>query len=154
MEIGYLVDHQNYISLLTQWFYDEWSYLHPGRTREDVMKAISARLSKDKIPLTLVAVEKGELLGTVCLKEHDMEDRLDLTPCLAGLYVAEIWRNRGIGSALVRATEHKAVALGIKRLYLYTPDAERFYSKLGWSIKESAEYHGHLVTIMEKALTH
>ena len=37
-------------------------------------------------------------------------------------------------------------------LYLYTPDREAFYLKLGWKQITSERYHGHDVTIMEADL--
>ena len=88
MNITYLADHTETIPILTQWFYEEWSYLHPDRTRQDVERFIGERANKDKIPLAPVAFDGTELLGTVCLKIQDMETRTDLSPWLAGLYVA------------------------------------------------------------------
>lgn len=89
MNIAYLADHKNVIPALAQWFHQEWAYLHPGRTPEDVERLIGERANINKIPVALVAFEGNELLGTVCLKAHDMETHLDLKPWLAGLYVAE-----------------------------------------------------------------
>jgi N-acetylglutamate synthase-like GNAT family acetyltransferase len=88
----------------------------------------------------------------VCLKVHDMDTRLDLTPWLAGLYVKAPRRRQGIGITLVSAIEKKAHELGIERLYLYTPESEVFYSRLGWQIKERTEYHGYSVTLMQKEI--
>ena len=152
MNISHLTDHKEVIPILAQWFYQEWSYLHPNRTCKDVEQLISERINTDKIPLTLVAFEGKELLGTVCLKKHDMDTRLDLFPWLAGLYVTSSWRRKGIGTALVSAIEKKAYELGVKNLYLYTPKSEIFYLKLGWHINQKTEYHGYPVTIMEKPI--
>lgn len=150
MDIAHLADHRDVIPTLAQWFYKEWAYLHPDRTLEDVERLIGERTNTTKIPVALVAFEGGELLGTVCLKVHDMDTRLDLTPWLAGLYVAAPRRRQGIGTKLVSAIEKKAHELGVQKLYLYTPESESFYSKLGWQVKERTEYHGYPVTIMEK----
>jgi hypothetical protein len=88
MNIAYLTDHKEVIPILAQWFYKEWAYLHPERTLADVERLIRERANIDRIPVALVAFEGQELLGTVCLKVHDMDTRLDLTPWLAGLYVS------------------------------------------------------------------
>lgn len=150
MDIAHLADHRDVIPTLAQWFYQEWAYLHPDRTLEDVERLIGERTNTTKIPVALVAFEGGELLGTVCLKVHDMDTRLDLTPWLAGLYVAAAWRRKGIGTALVSAIEKKAHELQVEKLYLYTPESEGFYSSLGWHLSERTKYHGYPVTIMEK----
>jgi predicted N-acetyltransferase YhbS len=150
MKIEYLADHQDVIPILSDWFYREWSYLYPERTEEDFGKFISERVNKDKIPITLVAFEDDELVGTVCLKTHDMDNKPDLSPWLAGLYVKESWRKKGVGSTLVKAIEQKAVELGINHLFLYTPESANFYSNLGWSVIKKENYHKVPVTIMEK----
>jgi predicted N-acetyltransferase YhbS len=152
MKIQYLADHQDVIPIISDWFYREWSYLYPERTEEDFRRFISERVNKYKVPLTLVAFEGDELVGTVCLKTYDMDTKTDLSPWLAGLYVKESWREKGIGSTLVKAIEQKAIELGISLLYLYTPESEDFYSNLGWSVREKTNYHKFPVTIMEKRL--
>ncbi|MGZ4969854.1 MAG: GNAT family N-acetyltransferase [Methylobacter sp.] len=152
MDIVHLADHKEAIPTLAQWFYQEWAYLHPDRTLLDVERLIGERTNTTKIPVALVAFEDGELLGTVCLKAHDMDTLLDLAPWLAGLYVAAPWRRRGVGTALVSAIEKKSHELQIEKLYLYTPESEGFYSRLGWCVNEKTEYHGYPVTIMEKKI--
>jgi N-acetylglutamate synthase-like GNAT family acetyltransferase len=57
-------------------------------------------------------------LGTVSLKIHDMDTRLDLTPWLSGLYIAESRREQGIGTTLVNVIERKAKELSARKLYL------------------------------------
>lgn len=152
MDIDYLANHTKAIPMLGDWFYEEWSHLYPERTRADVEEAISERTSTNRIPLALVAVEAGNVVGTVCLKVHDMDTHVHLSPWLAGLYVARERRRKGIGSALVHAVEHKASELGIGKLYLYTPESEAFYSRLEWDLLERVEYRGYMVSVMEKEI--
>jgi len=153
MNIAYLADHKEVIPLLSRWFFKEWSYLNPGKTFADVEQLIGERTNTDKIPIALVAFDNQELLGTVCLKVHDMDTRLDLSPWLAGLYVAAPRRRQGIGATLVAAIENKAIELGIEKLYLHTPQSETFYTKLGWQVKARPQYHGYPVSLMQKRLS-
>ena len=152
IEIAYLADHEEAIGELAQWFYGEWSYLYPDKALDDVKNAIAERTNRDRVPMALVAFEGAVLAGTVCLKTHDMDTRLDLSPWLAGLYVAGPFRGRGIGTTLVKAVEQKAIGLGIRKLYLYTPSAEVFYLRLAWLTLEVTEYLGTKVTIMDKEM--
>ena len=147
-----LADHRDAIPTLAKWYHQEWSHFRPGWTVEDFAASIAERANADRVPLTLVAFEGEDLVGTICLDMHDMETRGHLSPWLGGLYVKEEWRRRGIGTELVRAIEAKAAELGIRRLYLYTPESEHFYAKLGWCLIETTVYHGCEVAIMEKAL--
>lgn len=152
MNITYLTDHKEVIPTLARWFHKEWAYLHPDRTFADVERLIGERANTNRIPVALLAFEGQELLGTVCLKVQDMDTRLNLTPWLAGLYLAAPRRRQGIGAALVSAIEKKARELAVERLYLYTPESEAFYSSLGWHVKEKTEYHGFPVTLMQKEI--
>ena len=153
MEIHYLADHRDLVPLIAQWFFGEWACFYPGKGLKDFEAMVAERANRDRLPLALVALEGGKLLGTGCLKPRDMETRPELTPWLAGMFVAGESRGRGIGAALVRAVEEKAAGLGIGKLYLHTPRSERFYARLGWSVKERTEYCGCAVTVMEKALS-
>jgi len=60
----------------------------------------------------LLAFDNQELIGTVCLKVHDMDTRPDLSPWLAGLYVVAPWRRLGIGAKLVAVIEKKPTNSG------------------------------------------
>jgi N-acetylglutamate synthase-like GNAT family acetyltransferase len=88
------------------------------------------------------------LFGSAMLIAHDMDIRMDLTPWLAGVFVALDYRRRGIGSTLVRRVVESAAQLGEKRLYLYTPSAEQMYLRLGWSAIERTQYRGKEVVVM------
>ncbi len=148
-------DHQEVIPFLAAWIYDEWSYLYPEMTLQEVVSLLRERINKEKLPLTLVAFEAGEPVGTVSLRTFDMETRRDLQHWLTSLYVVEPWRRRGIGSSLVKTAEKKSAELEICKLFLFTTNVilpAPFYSKLGWIVKEKTIYHSHPVIIMEKDL--
>lgn len=150
MIIEYLADHGDLIPTLARWSYEEWSYLHPERTLSDVARLISEGSNKDRIPITLVAIDKGKAIGYIALKTSDFKARPDLSPWLAGLYVDKIQRRKGVGTKLVHEIEPLAARLGASRLYLVTDDAQKFYSKLGWRVQEHTVWQGLSVTVMEK----
>ena len=151
--IGYLADYLEWVPVIAGWFYEQWYDLYVNRsmTLKDTENSIAERCNYDKIPLALVAVKDDKVIGTICLKQFDMETRKDLSPWLAGLYVATEQRCNGVGSLLVEGLIEKTIALDISKLYLYTPDAEDFYGKLGWQALEQTEYLGRKVTILEKS---
>ena len=88
------------------------------------------------------------LLGSAMLIAHDMDTRMEWSPWLAGVFVAPDYRRQGIGIELVRRVVQDASALGVRRLYLYTPGVERFYSRHGWSVVERTNYRGADVVVM------
>ncbi len=102
---------------------------------------------------SVFAVMDGERpVGMASLVVDDMSDRRELTPWLASVYVLPEWRGRGIASRLVRRVEEEARAHGVERFYLYTPDQQALYRRLGWQDVEQREYRGEMVTIMQRDL--
>ena len=82
---------------------------------------------------------------------EDMSSRPDLSPWLASVYVIPEYRNRGIGSQLVRTIEEISQKLCVSRLYLFTPDRIKFYVRLGWVVTEKTNYRNQRVVIMSKS---
>jgi predicted N-acetyltransferase YhbS len=153
MKIEFLADHKNCISTLARWSFEEWSYLHPDRTLADAEFLISEGGNRERLPISLVAMDKGKVIGMIALTTSDFKARPNLSPWLSGLYVDELQRCAGVGAKLVHEIEKLAADLGANKLYLVTDDAEKFYSKLGWSAQERFVWQGLSVTVMEKELT-
>jgi GNAT superfamily N-acetyltransferase len=148
MEIGYLADHLEFLPTLARWHHVEWAYLRPGDSVEARITRLRGCCGHREIPTIVVSFTHGTLLGSAMLVAHDMETRLDLSPWLAGLFVAPDYRRRGIGAALTQRVVDEAAALGVQRLYLYTPSTEHFYSQLGWFPVERTPYLGKDVVVM------
>jgi predicted N-acetyltransferase YhbS len=148
MTIDYLADHPKFVPALAQWQHGEWGHLRPGDSLEARMTRLQNCSQRGGIPLTVVAHENGELLGSASLISHDMETRIELTPWLAGVFVASEHRRRGIGAALVRRIMAEAAEQNVPILYLYTVHSETFYASLGWSLREHTAYRKQDVAIM------
>ena len=148
MTIEYLADHPEKLPTLAAWLHQEWGSSREGDTLERRMARLRSFSNRDRIPLTVVALEGNELLGSASLVAHDMETRMELTPWLAGVFVGKQYRRRGIGAELVRRIMMEASKLNVPLLYLYTVHSERFYAALGWTLAERTSYLKHDVLIM------
>jgi len=146
-----MADFPEWLPAISAWFHAEWSDLLGSETPADVEHHISRWTARDAIPTALVAVLDDRVVGTVVLKGKDFEHYGE-APWLSGLYVVPEYRQSGIGLQLVRAAEKKAASMGIHKLYLYTPRAQRFYETLGWRRKEERAVASVCVTVMEKTL--
>ncbi len=154
MEIHYLEEYRLWTPTIAQWFYDEWGDFYPNLTVDDIAERLEQRTNTDKIPLALVAVEDKQVIGTVSLKQHDMDTRMQYSPWLASLYVKKMHRHKCVSIKLIEAGINKTIELGIKVLYLYTiiPQHKAFYISHGWKLVEITRYRGKTATIVTKQL--
>ncbi len=102
--------------------------------------------------VALVAKRNGVVVGTCLLVPSEIEPNHDVTPWLAGLFVAPEHRKAGAGRVLVRAIEEEARQRGFARLFLYTISAARFYEQLGWEVVERTRWKGFDTAFMARAL--
>jgi len=102
---------------------------------------ISGRLRESTntspIPFALVAHDGEKFLGTASVIASDLEERPQLTPWVAAVWVEEQARRGGVGAALVDRATRDCFALGLTRAYLCArPRMSGFYQGLGWTIIE------------------
>jgi N-acetylglutamate synthase-like GNAT family acetyltransferase len=148
MKIIDLKFEPHHIPVLAGWHHGEWSYLNPNWPVEQREKDMRLHLTDNLVPSTFVALEE-RLLGSAAIVEQDMDTKPDLSPWLASVFVSPENRGKGVGSGLVMLIMEKAKEAGIPVLYLFTPDKEGFYQKLGWQTISKEIFRGHLVTVMQ-----
>jgi len=149
--VDYLAHHPHFADELARWSWNEWRsiYEERGQTFEHALKNYRERTNVDCLPLALVALDGGELIGTVSLKFNDLDTRPELDPWLGGVFVIPEWRGRGVATLLMQRAVEAAAKLGLTKLYLWTSSAEGLYQKLGWQVVERSEYCGKDIVIME-----
>ncbi|HEY5468875.1 MAG TPA: GNAT family N-acetyltransferase [Coriobacteriia bacterium] len=152
MRIEYLADLPSLVPELALLHFEQWGYLRPNQTLEERTRRLQDACGRGGVPTVVVALEDDALCGSAMLIANDMDTRPDLTPWLAGVYVVERFRGRGYGTALVARVESEASAIGVERLYLYTPSTAEFYARLGWTVDERCEYLGQEVTVMSRPI--
>lgn len=78
----------------------------------------------------LVAREDGQLLGVAGIEQYGT------AALLRSVAVHPQWQGKGIAHALCDAVMRDARERGVRRLYLLTTDAERYFARLGFSVTE------------------
>ena len=146
-------DCPQFIDTVAQWHWDAWGHGDPNGSLEAWTAGLRRRTNRDHVPTTFIAVgDSGLPIGSVTLVAHDMPDhRTDLrhlSPWIAGMFVIESERGKGVGTMLMRHAAAQAARIRIRDLFLYTTTARPFYERLGWRLLRNDFYEGEPVAIM------
>lgn len=116
-----------------------------GAALSDVEAALDQVLAAEGFPFTLVATREGRFAGTVTAIQSDIDDRPELGPCLAALWVEPEARGQGISRLLVAAVLARLAERGLSQVYLAAkPHLRGFYEMGGWTLVESGVGEDHL----------
>lgn len=134
LKIYNVKEKQEYIkevAILTQL---EWGSITSSKESFDkkINKKIERIINNFDNPYysTLVLLNNKELIGFISLFETDGEERKDLKPWYATMYVKKEYRKNGYSKILNKAILKEAKTKGFKRVYLKT-DLENYYEKFG-----------------------
>lgn len=149
LELKHLANHPELVQTVAELGHHEFSYLNPNRTLESRIESVKKHLNVDELPITFVAFNKGKFIGTTSLRKIDIDTYDSVTPWLGSVIIIPEMRNQGFGSWLVTETMNEALKLGINKWYLYTPNRESFYLKLGWKTIDTHSHNNVLGVIMQ-----
>lgn len=148
MKIVNLREQPHYLQQIAEWHHQEWAALNPGQGLKQRIEFMQNHLNSAYVPSTYIAINQN-LMGSASVIHHDMESEPELSPWLASVFVVPEYRSHGVGSLLVRHVMQEARKAGISVLYLFTPDQEAFYQKLGWQVMAYEDYRDHRVAVMK-----
>jgi len=152
LRVDYLADHPQAIRPLTVAFAREWPEYYGDFDPDALRKEFESRLHRDELPITLVVMEKNEVVGTATIGGPAIEGFGDREPWINGLWVDRRCRRRGIGRALMEAIEEQARKLGLETLYAGTDRAVAAFDAWGWEKLETVKHRGQDVTVLRRQL--
>lgn len=123
------------LPIFASWLWLEWGRRRgrtPARSLSRVQGMAGPHPFGRRIPFGLCAYWDGLPAGFACCVPDDLDTRPDLSPWLASVFVRPDLRGNGIASRLVEAVAREAKARGFEELFLFTPDRQRLYARLGW----------------------
>ncbi len=139
------------VRVCARWRYDAF-LRDDGFSPEACLPQLVELVARQDYEIALLAQVGGRPAGTCLFVRREIDPVHELTPWLAGLYVAPEFRNRSIGRELVAAIEGHARERGCKRLHLYTSGAEAYYFRLGWRVSERFPWDGKPFALMQREL--
>lgn len=153
MEIKYLSDVPEITPIIAYWSHKQW-WKNGKRPFSETMEVFIHRQNRNKLPLTIVAIDDYLPVGMVSIV---MDDYLDgwgeFSPWVAALYVDEEFRNLGIAKKLLEEIFRILHSFGNQVVYLHTETACSYYLKQGWQvIKENVSGPLGKATVMKKIL--
>lgn len=153
MRIEPLASHQELVPAIAKHLHQEWGALPPWASLPDIEQRLAGQLNIGRAPFTLVALgQKNEFLGTASVKLFELPEHPDKVHWMGEVFVSIEQRGRGVGSALIHACIAECERIQIHDLYLYTPDQQLLYSRLGWEEVERGQVNGESVSIMRRLI--
>ncbi len=135
------------LPVIAGWYASEWS---DPTHEERILGSLRDRLAHKKI-YAMKVVRDGERLAAVaCLQDRDMGDRHPaFSPWLAGVYVEQEYRHKGIGLLLSKAIVQEARNQDFELCYLFTDKMEVWYREQGWQLLGRETYKDKQVAVMK-----
>lgn len=129
MNIYHLQEKKEYTKEYFECCVKEWG---TNYSEEKIQKKVSMYLSEqnNKIISVLILLDNDILIGFISLFKEDGEEKQDLSPWYATMYVKEQYRKKGYSKLLNNAILEEAKKLKYKRVYLKT-DLTNYYEKFG-----------------------
>lgn len=132
MKIFNLFDKKEYVRKYVEACVSEWGNTKNSLEYEEkVNKKITKLLDgDDNLISCLILLDEEALVGFISLFKTDGEERKDLTPWYATMYVSNEYRGKGYSKILNDAILKETKKLGYDKIYLKS-DLVNYYEKFG-----------------------
>lgn len=127
MEIVNIKNNNQFLNEYIELCSAEWG---KAKTKEETEKKKNKILNGDKVISILGLVENNIMIGFISLFKYDGNERKDLTPWYATMYVKKEYRNKGYSKMLNDAILDEAFKLGYSKVYLKS-ELINYYEKFG-----------------------
>ena len=96
---------------------------------------------------------KSELAGVITIESEPAMDGWDFNPWVGNLYVAEDFRNQGVGNYLLEMALVKLKELKYEKAYIWTDASnEDYYTRRLWTAVAGSELGERRILVFEKTL--
>ena len=132
IQISDLRDVPEHCDALADRVWNAW-WRSKGTPLRDIREWVNENLPSKGIPFAVVAHTEGQFVGTASVIKYDLQERPDLSPWVAAVWVDREHRHTGVGTAVVEAAMKGAVAVTKGPVYLCAKRSlAPFYESMGW----------------------
>lgn len=129
----------------------EWANLSPWADTVQIKQRLLKRSQAANPQILSCFVDNNEqLLATASTIFHELPDVQQATWWLGEVLTVPSARGKRIGSQLIEVLYQYYRQFTNESLYLYTPDMQALYRKMGWQDVEQREVNDELVTVMKR----
>jgi len=151
MDLKLLTDDEKTISILANWYFDEWGDSLFGDSLDTVKVKLNNYVKPNQLPLIVIAFEGNKIIGASQLKFHEMDIYPEKEHWLGGVFVDRQYRGNGVAKTIIAEVISLAKVFNISKIYLQTEFLDGgLYSRLGWKPIEKVNYQGSDVLVMER----
>jgi len=137
MLIDLLAKRSDYVKDVSKMIYQEFVVNTDSKMTIEEVCIYFSNTNSDRFPITLIAIEESECIGTISIVENDLKEREMYKPWLASLFTKPEHRGKGVGRKLITETLKIVKKLGYKELFLRTENASDYYRDRGWCLVET-----------------
>ncbi len=149
MRIEKLAHHRHLMDSIVTTLHASWGELPPWSEKNSIRSRLEASAAQALFPHTVVAItDHGGLAAMGSVKLFELPSHPDKTHWVGEIFVLQEFRNQGLGSRLTTTLTDYAFAQGVSQIYLYTPDQQALYQRLGWQEVCTDTANNELVSIM------
>ena len=142
VEIVFLYEFPEATKFCSDYIESLWEY-----EPEKAKNTVNACFNDKGLPFILVAKEGMSIIGVVMTSSESDDATKKYSPWLQMLYVKEQFRNKGIGTELIKTACDNLKKMGYSKVYIDTVNASGFYKKLGWKFVEDAKWKNETTSI-------
>ena len=135
-EVSNLQNLSELKSIVADRIWNAWWRSH-GHLFQVVMDFFDDLPETRGIPFGLVAHDGGKYVGSVLGLASDLDERPELSPWVAALWIEPEFRGQGVAAALAKAALDEIFAIGHEVAFLCaTAEKRLMYQKQGWRLIE------------------
>jgi ribosomal protein S18 acetylase RimI-like enzyme len=150
-----LQDDPKTIYIVASWNQAYWGTQYPDIfDGDDFQSEFEAHAKNTEgLPRTYIAKLNGELAGVITIESEPAMDGWDFNPWVSNLYVAEDFRNQGVGNYLLEMALVKLKELKYEKAYIWTDASnEDYYTRRLWTAVAGSELGERRILVFEKTL--
>ena len=134
LKVYNIIDKQQYLKEVAELTQKEWG--EKNLSKEEFYNKVNKKILKIKSNFDnpyyckLILLDNEELIGFISIFPSDCEERKDLSPWYATMFIKKKYRGKGYSIILNNAILSEARKRNFKKIYLKT-NLENYYEKLG-----------------------